>query len=419
MGAYDRNPVREARAGLITLAITLGASAGLVGLTKVSWQRPSIHRVGFRVNQDATGVIPGTPVTMGGLQWGGVTRVEHGEVPASGRREDAIEAMRAGVTRGTLVTFSLDPRIRLMPGARIARTGSLLGGGVELVITDTGLTRGSMDVLPTKGRDALAENTVINAASAPSGWATLFGLKTAAQLGEIPEAFVALRDSVKSDLFGAAGPGGTPTGTTWSEQFETARAAGARIAALFEEPAPDRPTLTGDLDRVQDELRPAWNGAEAAMKDLAERVEAEWNTRGERLWSQARDEWKRLQSVWDRCRAAGTDAMDTYRDFMADSSLMGDQIRLLFDEPVRTIVLYYFGRPDARGISRLSRFEAASRLAIATADLRHANDALEWLANASKPVDPAVANDLRARAARAAEAFGAAIERLVQLSQQP
>ena len=44
---------------------------------------------------------------------------------------------------------------------------------------------------------------------------------------------------------------------------------------------------------------------------------------------------------------------------------------------------------------------------------------MEWLANATKPADPATAAEIRAQAARAVAQFRDAIARLVQLSQQP
>ena len=155
------------------------------------------------------------------------------------------------------------------------------------------------------------------------------------------------------------------------------------------------------------------------MQDLADRTKAAWEQRGERLWKQAGDEWTRLERLWKQLKGAGNDSIDAYHDFMANSSLMGGQIRLTFAEPIETTLRLFFGKPGESGMARMRRYEAASRLAIATADLRDANDALEWLANAAKPVDPKVAADLHAQAARAAEAFAAAIERLLKLAQQP
>jgi hypothetical protein len=70
-------------------------------------------------------------------------------------------------------------------------------------------------------------------------------------------------------------------------------------------------------------------------------------------------------------------------------------------------------------MTRLQRFEAASRLAVALGDLRTANDALQSLADGTESVDPAMATRLRQAAARAVERFRTAIDRLNQLWQQP
>ena len=415
MPAHEPNPAREARTGALTLAIVLGSATVVAILAKVSWQKPMIYRVGFRVNQDATGVQPGTPITLGGLEWGKVTKVQHGAVPSVGVLEIAANAAERGVTRGTLVTFELDPRIPLMPGARISRNATFLGGGVELVISDTGLTRGSTDVLPLQGRDPLSEEMVLSAASPAEGAVVLLGMRTTTKLKSIPVTFDALRSAVLKDAVSGA-PGMPPA---WEDRIASIRTSWSRLQELFAEPKPGQRTLGGDLARVSSELKPSWNDTWDSMQDLSSRVKTEWEQRGDRMWKQASDEWTRLERLWKQMKAAGLESLDAFHDFMANSSLMGGQIRLTFDEPVGTTLRLIFGKPGESGMARMRRYEAASRLAIATADLRDAADALEWLANAAGPVNPAVAADLRAQAARAAEAFGAAIERLVKLSQQP
>lgn len=427
MGAHAPNPAREAVAGLVTLAVLLGASVAAASLARVSWEQPLIYRVGFRVNQDATDVKPGTPVTLGGLQWGKVTRVQHGVVPAGGTTEDAAAAALRGATRGTLVTFELDPRIRLMPGARISRMATLLGSGVELVITDTGLTRGTMDLLPLKGRDALGENMVIRAASPPDSTTTLLGSSAATRLRNLRARARLLGEMLSLDVSNTAPqdpPADEPKlepapGAPWKDRFETARATWNRLKALFDEPTPGRSTLGGDLARISNELNPAAKETWAAMQDLQSKATAAWDSRVPGLKERAAVEWDRLKALWARVQPTGADGLDAFHDVMSNSSLAGGQITKLFDEPVRGILLYFFGRPDAAGLDRVARYEAASRLAIATADLREANDALQWLAEANRKVDPAVADMLRAKAVRAVEGFHAAIERLVKLSQQP
>jgi hypothetical protein len=74
---------------------------------------------------------------------------------------------------------------------------------------------------------------------------------------------------------------------------------------------------------------------------------------------------------------------------------------------------------DSDMITRLQRYDAASQLVIATNDLRLANDALDRLARDAGAAHPALSQDLREQATRAVTAFRTAVERLVELSQQP
>ena len=419
MAAHEPNPAREARTGAITIAATLATATLMAVLSRVSWHQPRIYRVGFRVNQDATDVRPGTPITLGGIEWGKVTRVEHGAVPASGDRDLAADAARRGITRGTLVTFELDPRIQLMPGARLTRAATLLGGGVELVISDTGLTRGTMEVLPLRGRDSLSDETVLSASSPPDGMIVMLGARTWGRAKSIPETFSKLRASVSADVLGT-GEDGKPTGQpSWESRVDSIRASWDRLMALLDDGTPDRPTLTSDFKAIDTRLRPAWRDASDGLEELSNKLGDEWRNRGERLWRQAKGEWDRMQVLWEQSKRAGSDSMDAYHDAMANASLSGGQVRMALDEPVRLLLRLMFGKPGADGRARMARYEAASRLAIATADLREANDAMEWLANATKPADPATAAEIRAQAARAVAQFRDAIARLVQLSQQP
>ena len=104
---------------------------------------------------------------------------------------------------------------------------------------------------------------------------------------------------------------------------------------------------------------------------------------------------------------------------MANSSLMGGQIKRTFDELPAALLAALFGKPGESGMQRLRRYEAASRLAIATNDLRRASDALESLADATRAADPALSARIRQDAAQAVVQFRAAVDALLQGAGQP
>jgi hypothetical protein len=47
MGAHQPNPLREARAGLLTLVVVLGVSTLLIVLSGIDLQRRITYRLGF------------------------------------------------------------------------------------------------------------------------------------------------------------------------------------------------------------------------------------------------------------------------------------------------------------------------------------------------------------------------------------
>jgi hypothetical protein len=98
---------------------------------------------------------------------------------------------------------------------------------------------------------------------------------------------------------------------------------------------------------------------------------------------------------------------------------MGGQISRSFDDLLGTLLKALVGKPGESGMARLQRYEAASRLAVCTDELRRANDALQQLADSAQPVDAELAKRIREDAAKAVLQFRAAVERLAAPAQQP
>ena len=433
MPAHEPNPLREARVGLVTMSLVLGVSTVAIILCNVNWSDLRVYRVGFRVNQDATGIEPGTPVTLGGLTWGHVRSVTNGHVAADGSIANALKAAPAGATRGTLVEFDLDSRIELRDGARVARSATILGGNVQLMVVDTGLMQGAAGTLPMKTRSTLGEGAVVVATEANMGLSGLVGPRAATRLTMIPDDVDALNkswsDEIKPgitremDLLKAqARPlidairGDRPT---WQAAIDRASASMDRLRAQLD-PAPGAtPSVARDLSQGWEAGKPAFDAVQADITALRDRLDQDTGPRAERLWQQATDQWTRLRQVASQSAKAGTDSIDAYQNFMANSSLMGGQIKRTFDELPAALLAALFGKPGENGLQRLQRFEAASRLAIATEDLRHACDALESLADASRNADPALSARIRQQAAQAVMQFHAAVEALVQGAGQP
>jgi len=426
MPAHESNPTLETRVGVITLSIIFSLSLLLIVLCNVQWGEMNTYRLAFKVSQDATGIEPGTPIMLGGIQWGKVLKVNRAQVPALGEMQAALQDPQA--SHGTLIEFEINPNIDLWPGAKITRTSSMLGGDVRLVILETGLLTGNNAELPMKPRDVLPQGAVINAVSANSGMASLLGSHAAARLDAMPEQFRQIYDAwkiINADFNLRMQPLGTTAKLikatlstdvdAWRIPMRTARQALARLQTHFS-------SESGVQTRVGttwNEGKPIFDSTFADLKLLKQRIDQDFNPRMDRLSTQTVTQWKRTLHIASQLSGAGVDSIEAYRAFMADSSLMGGQISRSLNDILGSVLKAFLGKPNEDGMTRLRRFEAASRVAIATDEMRHANDALESLANSMQPIDPVLAQKIRADAATALVQFREAIEQLLKLSQQP
>lgn len=437
MSAHEPNPIRETRVGFVTLSLILGVSAALCFVSLHQWGQRNMYRLGFQVGQDASGIERGTPVTIGGLVWGRVTRVESGEVPAGATVGESVEAETRKKSRGTLVTFELDPTIKLWFGAKIARNASILGGDVSLVILETGILTMGSDPTGIRVRVPLPEGTVLVAASPDVGLRGLVGTTVAAQLETLPSRSAALRSYYSENLI-------PKIETQWNEiqgnvvalraqinpdyerfhkLFEPIRTQLQSLAAKFglsdsTEPA-DPPSLTANIQHAWKSGSADADAVEADLKVLKDRMDQDLTPRFETLSDQATREWTRAKAQWTQLSDAGRTSMEAYRFCMADASLMGGQVSRSFDDLLGSLLKALFGKPNEETETRLQRLEAASQLATATGSLRHACDALDSLAHSVQPIDPVMSATLQQQAADAVAQFRSAIERLISFSQQP
>jgi hypothetical protein len=366
---------------------------------------------------------------MGGIRWGEVTRVSRGEIPAEGSLAAVAQPGALGKSRGTLVEFALDSRLELWPDAKVTRVASILGGDVHLVIVDTGLTRGSMASLALKTRETLGQREVLLAWEGSTTVPSLVGARLASRLQQLPDDwsalqaffgqdtrddfvkrrdtltthFISLRDHVREDI-----KAWTPATDRLSPDF----------AAVREELQGPQGAVA-IVERGWKAMRPDMDAVERDFGELRERISQQTEPRLLALAERAAAEWERTRGVWDRVAASGRDAIHAYGQVMADSSLMAGQLSHAMDDGLALLIKLLLGKPGEDGMSRLKRFEAASRLAVALSDLRAANDALQSIADGTESVDPAMATRLRQAAARAVERFRSAVDRLNQLWQQP
>jgi ElaB/YqjD/DUF883 family membrane-anchored ribosome-binding protein len=197
-----------------------------------------------------------------------------------------------------------------------------------------------------------------------------------------------------------------------------------RLRRRFAADTADHEGLEADITRATTQGRDAWSAIGTDADALKRRFNEQLEPLADRVWRRARDEWNRAKKLGQRLAKAGDDSVDTYQDFMADSSLMGGQISRMFDQLMLTTLRAAIGvgvaMVDHDMVDRMQRHAAASRLVIATNDLRRANDALESLASASAEAGhDALSRDLREQATRAVSEVREAVERLVDLCGQP
>jgi len=427
--AHAANPLREARVGLITTCLVLGATAVCIALSTIRWKPEETYQLAFRVNQDATGIEVGTPVRMGGIDWGRVTRVSRGEIPAEGSLSAVAQPGALTKSRGTLVEFALDSRLELWPDAKVTRVASILGGDVHLVVVDTGLTRGSVGALALKTREAVGGRGVLLAWEGSTTVPALVGTRLASRLERLPEDWLALkaflgkelpdsfderrevmergfeplRDHVRADI------------DAWTPAIERVNADFASVREQFS----GSDGVVASVERGWKAMEPDIDAIRRDFEEVRDRIERQTQPRLLALADRAEAEWRRTTRVWSRLSEAGGETLDTYGDFMADSSLMAGQLSHSMDDGLALLVRLLFGKPGEDGMARLERFDAASRLAVALGDLRCANDAMLAIAEGTEPVDPAMASRLREAASRAVARFRSAIDRLNQLWQRP
>jgi hypothetical protein len=436
MGAHEPNPLREARAGLITLSTVIGVTVLSIAIATIQWGQWNTYRVGFKVTQDATNIVPGTPVILGGLQWGKVVRVEHAEFRATGSVEDAMRAAQAHASRGTVVEFELDPRITLHPGASISRSATFLGSNVALVINDTGSMRGGRS-MPGPRSTPIDQGIVLAASDPVDAKIALLGLRAARSLDRLPDqfeaikanwarlyakeartAFNALKDHAIQlrDAFVEDEP-------NWSGAVERTSQAMDRLRARFANGTPGAPSLDETVRATSTRASADWDALKVDADALKERFLKDAEPKAMDLWKRAKSEWARTTELLEQLRKAGGDAADSFYDFMANGSLMGGQISRTLETPLLAALRAVFGvavaMVDDDMVTRMQRYDAASRLVIATDELRRTNDALEQLAADAKKSAPGLSQELRDEATRAVTAFRTAVERLVELSQQP
>jgi hypothetical protein len=287
--------------------------------------------------------------------------------------------------------------------------------------------------LPTKTRGLLGEGAVVVATEANTGFTTLVGPRAAARLLTLPDDFNALMKSWNEEMrpgaakaFDALKSSGQPVVSSiradqpeWSSSIDRLGAASSDLGVqLSDEPGPT-PSVARDLSQGWKRGKPDLDAVKADFNSLQERLDKQEWPRAQRLWNDANDQWQRMKTLGGQAARAGADSIDALHDVLANSSLMGGQVKRMFDTLPATLLEALLGQPGESGMQRLQRFDATSRLAIATDDLRQAADALEALADASRASDPALSARLRERAAKAVLQFRAAIDALLQQSPQP
>jgi hypothetical protein len=196
-----------------------------------------------------------------------------------------------------------------------------------------------------------------------------------------------------------------------------------RLRARFANGTPGAPSLDETVRATSTRASADWDALKVDADALKERFLKDAEPRAMDLWKRAKSEWARTTELLEQLRKAGGDAADSFYDFMANGSLMGGQISRTLETPLLAALRAVFGvavaMVDDDMVTRMQRYDAASRLVIATDELRRANDALEQLAADAKKSAPGLSQELRDEATRAVTAFRTAVERLVELSQQP
>lgn len=318
------------------------------------------YELQFTLGMGIQGLENGSPIYFGGIDVGQVNGLHYNQ--------------------GNLVVhMEIDRSVRLYPGANISRSASLIGGQASLVIHDVGST----ETGPLDG------GSKIQASSGPGGVANLIGTENANRLTEIQDSLtnaVTALEAVRTEASRISGEAKELTvfAEAVEQDFETWQPHIERIEAKIDS-IQEKGRLIKESQQGPEEgnaprqstLSSSWAKIIEQANDLRDSFEKEVRPKLDRLIAAAEQDWEDLQSIMDRLQGLAGDARTSLNEFMANSTLAGEQLSLAESEILGALGLPLLERPSQQDIELLMREQAIGDWTRAAIELRESLEAMQ------------------------------------------
>lgn len=340
----------------------------------------------FGIGLGVDGVVPGSPVKIGGLSAGRVVAVA-----------PEMEDQRVV---GALVTVELDSTLALYTNARIERVAPLLGGTAAIHIDDVGGPQGGR-------RLADGEVMDVGGGTAGGGLRRLVGEQNAQRISDILANLDRTLAAIGRDYDTSLGPGIRQLGDALADAREVIASiradvpqwraridstlrnvdeASTRLSPLLE----DGRALVGDLRDGTGKIVAAVDDNRGSIDEIVrnvrvssddlrailQRVRSEMLDRVDALFDQANRGLIAFGDVGERLRSEIDALSPDLESALADARLMAEQLKLAAIE-VRRSPWRLLYRPTDKELENELLFDAARSFAMAASDLRSSAETID------------------------------------------
>lgn len=393
----NRNNVIAGSFVLVALALGVGV---FVALENLNFTPRTPYSITFAVTDGVAGLARGSPVRVGGLLLGEVTRIEPVDPPEG----KPVEEIR--------VHFELDSSITLYDNAKAYRAAPLLGDASWINFT----TIGGPGLPVENGRtgDKLAAGGELVGLATPGLIANIVGPDNAIRLVKIVENAEQVTDSLREDYGTSIQPALAEAASVirefrsdygiWRIRVENALMSAETAAEDLEKAMADASTTVADAKSILDDARPDISktlanvrDASASARNAVARVETESVPKLDKVLADAEEGLASISDLVGRVDVEFQDRMPAVAASLNDVRTVAQQLKLATIEIRRSPWrLLYTPSSDVLAHERL--YEAARSFAIASGDLRVAAEGLERL-SANPPAvlaaDPALQERIR------------------------
>lgn len=416
MGVLNPNPAKERLAGFITIASILIGTLVLIMIMQLDWNKYQQYRLTFSLLQDASGIQVGTPVNVGGITYGRVTRVDSGPLlDVSGNLviNPPIGTSPATAMLGTFVTFQLDSTISLWPSARINRNASVLGGNVSIEIFDTGFEN-QADPQFESTISPLITNSTIRASNPPSGVSNIFGGAVAMQLDNFYQDFTVFQDWIALEFKKMMTTEFQNIQTSvnslrvkvnsdidqWSSRIKSMKANTAemnRRLGIAYEGEQDQKSFSAVFNNLWPQIQADAQNAKDNYNLIATEFKNTLSNELIKVYQDYQKQFTLLNADLETLGVASKENYAVYALSLAELSLSGGQISRTFENILSELIDAVLDSPNDEEFLRQDQLMIARELAVHAQEVQFALQDVEAVVSQMKTSAPVMMDELRQR----------------------